>query len=108
VAYARLPKVAYCRAKEADPNVVVLSAPLAITLGDASMRGNHNDLVFLEQMYQAGAADYFDVLSANAFDLDLPPEDPPDPNVLNFRRIELDRALMEEYGNADKPLWIDE
>jgi hypothetical protein len=108
VAYTRLLEVAYRRAKEADPNVVVLSAPLAITLEDASMRGNHNDLVFLEQMYQAGAGDHFDVLSANAFGLDLPPEDPPDPNVLNFRRTELHRALMEEYGDADKPLWINE
>jgi hypothetical protein len=108
VAYTRLLEVAYRRAKEADPNVVVLSAPLAITLEDASMRGNHNDLIFLEQMYQAGAGEYFDILSANAFGLDLPPEDPPNPNVLNFRRTELHRALMEKYGDADKPLWINE
>jgi hypothetical protein len=108
VAYTRLLEVAYRRAKEADPNVVVLSAPLAITLEDASMRGNHNDLIFLEQMYQTGAGEYFDILSVNAFGLDLPPEDPPDPNVLNFRRTELHRALMEKYGDADKPLWINE
>jgi len=48
------------------------------------MRGNHNDLVFLEQIYQAGGGDYFDILSANAFGLDRPPEDPPDPAVLTF------------------------
>ncbi|MGD8622928.1 MAG: beta-galactosidase [Anaerolineae bacterium] len=108
VAYTRLLEVAYRRAKEADPGVVVLSAPLAITLEDASMRGNHNDLVFLEQMYQAGAGDFFDVLSANAFGLDRPPEEPPAPDVLNFRRVELQREIMERYGDEDKAIWINE
>ena len=108
VAYTRLLEVAYRRAKEADPGVVVLSAPLAITLEDASMRGNHNDLVFLEEMYRAGAGDHFDILSANAFGLDRPPEDPPHPQVLNFRRVELQRAIMERYGDAHKAIWINE
>jgi hypothetical protein len=108
VAYTDLLEVAYRRAKEADPNVVVLSAPLAITLEDASMRGNHNDLVFLEEMYQAGAGNFFDILSANAFGLDLPPEDPPGPDVLNFRRVELQREIMERYGDGGKPIWINE
>jgi hypothetical protein len=108
VAYARLLEVAYRRAKEADPDVIVLSAPLATTLEDASMRGNHNDLVYLEQMYQAGAGEFFDILSANAFGLDRPPEDAPDPNVLNFRRVELQREIMERYGDAGKPVWINE
>jgi hypothetical protein len=108
VAYTRLLEVAYRRAKEADPDVVVLSAPLATTLEDASMRGNHNDLVYLEQMYQAGAGEFFDILSANAFGLDRPPEDAPDPNVLNFRRVELQREIMERYGDAGKPIWINE
>jgi hypothetical protein len=108
VAYTGMLQEAYQRAKEADPEIVVLTAPLAITLEDASMRGNHNDLIFLEQMYEAGAAAYFDVLSANAFGLDRPPEDPPDPNILNFRRVELQREIMERYGDAGKPIWINE
>ena len=108
VAYTHLLEVAYRRAKEANPDVVVLSGPLAITLEDASMRGNHNDLVFLEQMYQAGAGDCFDILSANAFGLDRPPEDPPAPDMLNFRRVELQRAIMERYGDEDKAIWINE
>ena len=108
VAYTELLAHAYRRAKEADPDVVVLSAPLAMTLEDASMRGNHNDLIFLEQMYQAGAGDFFDILSANAFGLDRPPEDPPAPEVLNFRRVELYREIMERYGDGDKAIWINE
>ena len=108
VAYTGLLEVAYRRAKEADPEVVILSAPLAITLEDASMRGNHNDLVFLEQMYEAGAGEFFDILSSNAFGLDRPPEDPPGPDTLNFRRVELQREIMERYGDAAKPVWINE
>lgn len=108
VAYTRLLEAAYRQAKYADAGVVVLSAPLAFTLEDASMRGNENDLVFLEQMYQAGAGQFFDVLSANAFGLDRPPEDPPAADVLNFRRVELQRAIMERYGDAGQPIWINE
>jgi hypothetical protein len=100
--------VAYRRAKEADPDVVVLSAPLAMTLEDASMRGNHNDLVFLDEMYRAGAGQFFDVLSANAFGFDRPPEDAPDPQVLNFRRVELQRQIMARHGDGDKAVWINE
>lgn len=108
VAYTRLLEVAYRRAKEADPQVVVLSAPLAMTLEDASMRGNHNDLVFLEEMYGAGAGSFFDVLSANAFGFDQPPEAEPSPGLLNFRRVELQRAIMVRHGDEGKAIWINE
>jgi len=106
--YVELLKVAYRRAKEADPNVYVLSAPLAITLEEFPIRRNLNDLVFLEEMYQAGAKDYFDILSANAFGFEYPPDDPPDPGVLNFSRVLLQREIMEKHGDADKPVWLNE
>jgi hypothetical protein len=67
-----------------------------------------NDLQYLEEMYQAGAAPYFDLLSANAFGMDRPPEDPPSPGTLNFRRIALQREIMERYGDRDKPVWFNE
>lgn len=107
-AYTRLLELAYRRARQADPNVVILSAPLAVNTEDVSLRGNMGDLVFLEQMYQAGAGAYFDILSANGFGLGFPPEAPPDPNVLNFRRIELQRAIMQEHGDAGKAIWVNE
>jgi polysaccharide biosynthesis protein PslG len=111
-AYTQMLKIAYQRAKEADPNVAVLSAPLAITLGEphpqAGKWRSMPDVAYLEAMYEAGAGDYFDILSANAFGFDLPPEDPPDPNVLNFRRVELQREVMERYGDGDKAVWFNE
>ncbi len=110
--YVELLKVAYRRAKEADPNVYVLSAPLAITLGQRAPEPGKwtamNDLQFLEEMYQAGAKDYFDILSANAFGMDRPPDDPPNPEVLNFSRVLLQREIMEKYGDVNKPIWFNE
>jgi hypothetical protein len=110
--YVELLKVAYQRAKEADPNVYVLSAPLAITLGEPHPEPGKwramNDLQYLEEMYQADAAPYFDILSANAFGMDLPPEDPPSPGKLNFARAVLQREVMERYGDQNKPIWFNE
>ena len=34
------------------------------------------------------------------------PTTPPDPRVLNFRRVELLRNLMVEYGRSDAPVWL--
>jgi len=111
-AYVELLKIAYLRAKEADPNIVVLSAPLAITLGEPHPEPGKwrsmSDLQFLEEMYKAGAKDYFDILSANAFGMSLPPEDPPDPNKLNFSRVVLLRQIMEKYGDGQKAVWFNE
>ena len=111
-AYVELLKVAYRRAKEADPNVHVLSAPLAITLGEPHPEPGKwrsmNDLDYLTAMYEAGFADYYDIYSANAFGLDLPPDSPPDPEVLNFQRVLLHREIMERYGDAHKAIWFNE
>ncbi len=110
--YVDLLKVAYRRAKEADSNIYILSAPLAITLGephpDPGKWRAMNDLQYLDEMYQAGAAGYFDILSANAFGMDLAPEDEPSPSKLNFRRVELQRRVMERYGDSNKAVWINE
>lgn len=104
--YVALLRQAYLRAKQADPNVHVLSAPLAPTL-ERSVRAV-SDLDYLQQMYDAGAASYFDILAANAFGQALPPDDPPDANVLNFQRVVLLRRIMERNGDAAKSVWINE
>jgi hypothetical protein len=112
VAYTTMLCIAYQRAKEADPDVHVLSAPLAITLGEPHPEPGKwrsmPDLDYLEAMYQAGAGKCFDILSANAFGFDLPPEEPPDPDVLNFRRVELQQKIMERYDDGDKAIWFNE
>ncbi|MBI4675695.1 MAG: beta-galactosidase [Chloroflexi bacterium] len=110
-AYTNLLKIAYQNAHAVDPDIRILSAPLAITLGEAftpnsTQYRNMNDLQFLEEMYAAGAKDYFDILSANAFGLGSAPDDPPNPGKLNFQRVLLERAVMEKFNDTAKAVWI--
>jgi hypothetical protein len=105
-AYVRLLRVAHQRAKEVDPNVRILSAPLAQTL-EQSPR-NLSELDYLEAMYRAGAREFFDIVFANGYGFDRPPEDPPDPNVLNFQRVVLVREVMVKHGDGHKPVWFNE
>jgi hypothetical protein len=108
VGYVEMLKTAYRAAKSAEPNVYVLSSPLAPTLENFSVRRNLSELIFLEEMYQAGAAGFFDILSANAFGFDLPPEDPSSADKLNFQRVKLQRQVMERYGDEHKAIWFNE
>lgn len=104
--YATLLKRAYARAKEADPNVIVLSAPLAQTLerGDRGL----DETIYLQQLYDRGISGSYDILFANGYGLDQPPDAPPAPNVLNFRRVELLRNIMVANGDGAKAIWLNE
>lgn len=104
--YVELLKVAYTAIKQADPGAYVLSAPLAQTLENNP--AHMSDIAFLEEMYRHGAADYFDILFANAYGFSLPPEDPPSPDKLNFQRVLLLREVMERNGDGDKAVWFNE
>jgi hypothetical protein len=104
--YARLLCQAYASARQADPNVYVLSAPLALTTERSERALVETD--FLEQMYQNGARECFDILSANAFGFGWPPEDPPSPDKLNFARLIYQREVMVRNGDAGKPVWLNE
>ena len=43
----------------------------------------------------------------HAYGLKFPPDDPPAPDVLNFRRVELLHQMMIVHGD-DKPVYITE
>lgn len=107
-AYVELLEVAYARAKEADPDVQVLTAGLAPTLAWPGDPQAMSDLTFLQAMYDAGAASYFDGLAAHAYGWKFPPGDPPAADKVNFRRIELLRQIMAENGDAEKPIYVTE
>jgi len=105
--YVALLKVGYRRVKEADPAAVVISASLAqtIELGPRDV----NDFIFLQQMYDYGAKDYFDILSVQSYGLWSGPGDRRmRPRVLNFSRPLYLRDIMVKNGDATKPIWASE
>jgi polysaccharide biosynthesis protein PslG len=105
-AYVRLLSIANRRAKEVDPNVWILSAPLAQTLEHSNR--NLSDVEYLEGMYASGARPYFDILFANAYGFAFPPEDEPNRERLNFARVVLLREVMEANGDSQKAVWFNE
>jgi len=107
-AYVEMLRAVYPAAHEANPDVVVLAGALAPTLERTGSVAGLNDLDYLEGMYEAGAAPYFDGLAVHAYGLGFPPEAGPGPDVINFRRVELLRAVMEEHGDGDKPVYVTE
>lgn len=107
-AYTRLLAGAYQAAKAADPTVQVWAAALAPTLARGDEEGAVSDLDYLEAMYAAGAAPYFDGLTMHAYGWRFAADDPPDPEVVNFRRVELLRDIMVAHGDGAKPAPITE
>ncbi|NLE75608.1 MAG: hypothetical protein GX605_02500, partial [Chloroflexi bacterium] len=105
--YTALLQEAYTRAKAADPEVVIICGALASTI-ELDYR-NLSDFVFLQQMYDAGAAPYFDILAMQSYGLWSGPTDRRmHPRVLNFSRPLYMRDLMVRNGDAGKPIWISE
>lgn len=102
--YTRLLKIGYTRAKQADPYAVIISAGLAQTLETGPR--NVSDLLFLQQMYDAGAREYFDILAVMNYGLFTGPGDyRADPTRTNFSRPVLIREIMVRNGDANKPMW---
>jgi len=105
--YVRLLQIAYRRAKEADPDCVILCAGLAQTLERGPK--NLNELLYLQQQYDAGVKGYFDIMGVMAYGLWTGPGDHrTSPELTNFSRPQLIRDIMVRNGDADKPLWATE
>ncbi len=106
--YVEMLRLAHARAKEADPNIMVLAGALAPTLAPPGSEWGMDDLAYLQAMYDAGAAGFFDALAVHAYGGKFPPDEPADRNAINFARTELARAIMVANGDGDKPIVITE
>jgi hypothetical protein len=106
--YVDLLAVVYPAVKAANPDIAVLAGALAPNLEPEGSPWAINDLTYLRGLYEAGAAAYFDGLAVHAYGLTFPADAAPAPDVLNFRRIELVRAIMEEYGDANTAIFVTE
>lgn len=87
--YARLLQVAYKRAKEADPDCVIL--------GGATAGADH---LFLRTMYEYGAKDSFDVFSYHTYGNNPTAEG----QLFEINRL---REVMVEFDD-EKPIWLTE
>jgi hypothetical protein len=106
--YVDLLRVVYPAIKDVSPDTKVLAGALAPTLEPPGSQWGMNDLLYLDAMYAAGAADYLDGLAVHAYGLTFPPESDPGEQLLNFRRVELVRDIMVQHGDANKQITITE
>jgi hypothetical protein len=101
--YVELLRACYLGIKMADPEAIVISAGLAPTGVDSPT--SIPDDRFLQEMYAAGAAAYFDVLGLNAPGYKAPPETSPEDaadldlgwgghRTFAFRHVEDMRAII--------------
>ncbi len=106
--YAEMLRVVTPLIRAANPDVQILAGAMAPTLAPAGSADGIDDLLFLQQLYEAGAAPNFDVLAAHAYGWSFPPDEPPAPDAINFRRVELLREVMVAHGDGGKPVMITE
>lgn len=106
-AYTALLATTYGVIKTADPTALVIAGNLAPT-NEVSGRAL-DDRLYLQRMYAAGAAHYFDILGVHAYGFAYPPDDPAGAHQgLNFNRVADLRQIMLQNGDADKPVWATE
>ncbi|MDE0632555.1 MAG: beta-galactosidase [Caldilineaceae bacterium] len=106
--YVKMLKVVYPMVKAAAPEVQVLAGALAPTLDPPGSEWSMNDLDYLQRMYDAGAAGYFDILAIHAYGLGFNADEPAGESVINFRRSELLREIMVRNGDGGKTAMITE
>jgi hypothetical protein len=110
--YTKLLCEGYARAKQADPDAVIISGALAPTVslnpGPGPSLGL-SEFIFLQRMYDAGAGACFDIMAVNDYMLWSGPTDHRmRPLNINFGRPIYVRDIMVANGDAAKPVWISE
>ena len=104
VGYARLLQEAARAVRAADPDAVILAAALAPTQD----RGHTaiDEGFFLQRLYAAGAAPYFDAVLVQPFGFGTGPQDTRSRvDALNFHRAAWIRKVMVAAGDSQTPVW---
>ena len=105
--YAKVLCLAYDRAKQIDPDAVILAAALAPTVAQDGR--DLSDLIYFQRMYNAGAGRCFDIASAQGYGLFSGPYDRRlSPLTTNIARHVLLRDIMVRNGDERKPIWLAE
>ena len=112
--YTELLCMAYQAVKNADPDAVVISGAMAPTVEmgtwNTGYQGNNMmDVIFLQRMYDAGAAECFDIMAVNDYMLWSGPTDRRmRVTQVNYSRPLWVRDVMVANGDAGKAIWISE
>jgi hypothetical protein len=107
-AYAALLKVVYPAVKAAAPDAIVIAGALSPGTSLDGGQTRMDDMQYLASLYDAQAGPFFDMWAVHAYGGQEPPDAPPAPERVNFRRIELVRELMDRFGDAHKRMIITE
>lgn len=102
--YTAFLKDAYTAIKAADPNALVIAGVLGATTTTGAAL---DPVTFVQEMYAAGAAGYFDALSFHPYQFseEYSENDHADSPASQVTAIQ---ALMAQYGDAAKKIWITE
>lgn len=102
--YAGLLREGAVQVRSVDPDALILLAALAPNVEPGGL--NQSDLAYLDALYAAGAAAWFDAVAVQPYGFERSPDDPPAIDTLNFRRAELLRQVMLDRGDGETPLWL--
>lgn len=103
-AYAAVLTAAAEAIRAADGDAVIVAAPLAPTRETGP--DNLADPLFLQDLYEVGAGDAFDVAAGKPYGFDSGPADRRvSVDVLNFSRIILLREVLVRNGDGHKAVW---
>jgi O-antigen ligase len=86
------------------PAARIMLAALAPTTTDDGF--NMPEPRYLHHLLSLGAGAFFDIAAGQAYGFDQPPESPPAPDQLNFRRVELLHQVLVRHGLAGMPIFI--
>jgi hypothetical protein len=106
--YIDMLRLATPAARRGNPNVTVLAGALAPTLEPVGSPYGMNDIDYLKQLYADGFKGLFDGLAVHDYGFKFPPDEPPAPDVLDYRRVELLHDVMVANGDGDTPVVITE
>lgn len=107
-AYTEMLCRTYQALKAVDPEIVVVSAAIAPTISLDGFKG-YQDIVYLQNMYDAGAGACFDVMAAQGYGLFSGAYDRRlRATSVTVARHTYYRDIMVANGDAHKPIWISE
>jgi len=103
-AYTRLLREGAIQIRDADPVAWILTAGLAPTVEAGPL--NVNAPGYLDGIYAAGGAPYFDILAAKCYGFKHDAWDRRlEGGLLNFSRVQFLRQVMERNSDAVTPIW---